>query len=61
MGIEYYLSIRELSHGLRISYANASSLAIDPCFPKIIIGNRKVFPKVHVSDWIKSHQLKKLL
>lgn len=50
--IEFYSTIKELSKCLNISYTKASILANDPDFPKIVFGNKKVFPKALVLEWM---------
>lgn len=55
--IECYLSIKELSKYLQINYAKARALSNDPSFPKIIFGERKVFPKDQVLAWMDKRSL----
>ena len=57
MSIECCLSVKELSEYLQTSYAKASGLAKDPNFPKIIFGERKVFPKAQVMAWMDKRSL----
>ncbi|MDR3587719.1 MAG: helix-turn-helix domain-containing protein [Desulfosporosinus sp.] len=56
--IECYLSIKELSKYLQINHAKARGLAKDPSFPKIIFGERKVFPKDQVLAWMDKRSLR---
>lgn len=56
--IDCYLSIKELSKYLQINYAKARGLAKDPSFPKIIFGERKVFPKDQVLAWMDKRSLR---
>ncbi|MDR3601412.1 MAG: helix-turn-helix domain-containing protein [Desulfosporosinus sp.] len=55
--IECYLNVKELSKYLQINYAEARGLAKDPSFPKIIFGERKVFPKDQVLAWMDKRSL----
>jgi len=55
--IECYLSVKELSKYLQINYAEARGLAKDLSFPKIIFGERKVFPKDQVLAWMDKRSL----
>ena len=55
--IECCLSVKELSKYLQINYAKARGLAKDPNFPKIIFGERKIFPKDQVLAWMEKRSL----
>lgn len=53
-----FLTVKELRQYLRIGHNKAYELANRPDFPKIPFGNKKVFPKKAVKEWME-HQSEK--
>ena len=47
-----YLTIDELRQYLRICSTNAYKLANTPGFPHLSFGNKKIFPKAEVREWL---------
>lgn len=48
-----YLTVRELKEWLRIGTNKAYELANTKGFPHLRFGNRKIFPKHEVREWLK--------
>lgn len=48
-----FLTIKELKQYLRIGNNKAYELANRRDFPSVPFGNRKVFPKVAVKEWVE--------
>ncbi len=47
-----YLTIDELRQYLRIGAKKAYALANTPGFPHLNFGNKKIFPKAEVKEWL---------
>ena len=47
-----YLTVQDLKKYLRIGTNYAYELANTPGFPHLKFGNRKIFPKVKVQEWL---------
>lgn len=56
-GLQYddfpdFLNVKELSQYLRIGMNKAYELSRRQNFPKVMFGNKKIFPKAQVRDWM---------
>ena len=47
-----YLTVRELGQYLQIGSNKTYELANTPGFPHLKFGNKKIFPKDQVKDWL---------
>lgn len=62
-GLQYddfpdFLTIEELKQYLRIGTNKAYELARRQSFPKVMFGNKKIFPKAQVREWMLSEAAK---